>query len=299
MQKFVMDKDLGLQIINSGSLYHYTSVDGLKGIVDGKFWITDSEFLNDRKEFRVASEIFTELVNKNIKDTNIKKKIRKAFAKEISLLQGNNQPPEDRCFVLSCSLDCDSMLMWSEYSDFMGYCMEFDAKVLRKVFDKRITYQGKVVYKHDEQIKLLSNYIDNVMFTEDFDERCVRSWEELEKSNKQQMEFFIGNVAIVCFLYNMFFKYECFEQEHEYRFVIYGLPKGIINPPAIENSFRTKGNAIVPFIKLKLPDNIGLKRVIIGPINTIDITEKGLKVYFDYKGLKVKIGRSKAPIRYK
>lgn len=66
MQTFVKQEDSNIPIISRGSLYHYTSVDGLKGIVDGEFWITDSGFLNDTKEFHVASDIFIELVGKKI-----------------------------------------------------------------------------------------------------------------------------------------------------------------------------------------------------------------------------------------
>ncbi|SCY74140.1 DUF2971 domain-containing protein [Butyrivibrio sp. INlla14] len=298
MQKFVKQEDLTIPIIKSGSLFHYTSVDGLKGIVDGEFWITDREFLNDTKEFHVASKVFKELVKKNIKDRGVRNSIYKAFDKELGTLQGEKLLPKDRCYVLSCSLDCDSILMWSEYSNFMGYCMEFDAKQFMKAFDDRITFQGKVVYSHDEQIKIVSDYIEHEMFSEDFDERTAHSWDELEKSDASKVDFFIKHVANVCFLYNMFFKYECFKQEHEYRFVIYGPPEGIINPPIIETSFRTKDNSIIPFVKMKLPKDIGLKRVVIGPINKSDISEKGLKVYFNQKELKVKVERSKVPIRY-
>ena len=99
-------------------------------------------------------------------------------------------------------------------------------------------------------------------------------------------------------MYNMFFKCECFEPEHEYRFVIYGMPEGIVNPPEMETCFRTKDNSIIPFIKVKLSEDIGLKRVVIGPINKSDISEKGLRVYFKYKDLKVKVERSKVPLRY-
>lgn len=77
--------------------------------------------------------------------------------------------------------------MWSEYSGFMGYCMEFDAKQLMGAFDDRITFQGKVIYKRREQFKILSDYIENVMFSEDFDERGVRSWEELEHCNPKKI----------------------------------------------------------------------------------------------------------------
>ena len=181
----------------------------------------------------------------------LENRIYKAFSIKYEVLQGEDLLPPDRCYVLSCSLDCDSLVMWSEYSGFMGYCMEFDAKQLMGAFDDRITFQGKVIHKRREQFKILSDYIENVMFSEDFDERGVRSWEELEHCNPKKIDFFVSHIAIACFMYNMFFKCECFEPEHEYGFVIYGMPEGIVNPPEMETCFRTKENSIISFIKSK------------------------------------------------
>lgn len=39
-------------------LYHYTSAEGLQGILGGEFWITESRFLNDITEFHIATDVF-------------------------------------------------------------------------------------------------------------------------------------------------------------------------------------------------------------------------------------------------
>lgn len=55
------------QLTRGQKLYHYTSATGLKGICEGEFWITERAFLNDVKEFQVATQLFCEIVDKHIK----------------------------------------------------------------------------------------------------------------------------------------------------------------------------------------------------------------------------------------
>ena len=299
MDKEFIDEYLKIPDIKHGKIYHYTSAEGLRGILNGELWITDSEFLNDKMEFKLGNEVFYEIIRKHISDKNALKRIYRAFKKEMAIPMGkSNYAFDDRCFVLSCSTACDSMLMWSEYSGFIGYCMEFNIADFRKQFDERFTFRGKVVYKREEQIGILTDYIENVMFSDDFDERCAGSWDELAKCDDSTLDFFITNVGVACFLCNMFFKNECFEQEQEYRFVIYGVGKRINNTSEIITDFRVKNETIIPFIRMPITNDLGLKRVIVGPINHSDISVKGVKALCGFKNISAKVVNSEVPIRY-
>lgn len=45
-------------------LYHYTSIDGLKGILDSRcLWASQIHFLNDTKEFNYSFDILMELIS--------------------------------------------------------------------------------------------------------------------------------------------------------------------------------------------------------------------------------------------
>ena len=48
------------------TLFHYTSAEGLLGILGGEFWITESQFLNDVTEFHVATDVLMEVLERNI-----------------------------------------------------------------------------------------------------------------------------------------------------------------------------------------------------------------------------------------
>ena len=65
-------------------------------------------------------------------------------------------------YVISFCTSGDSLLMWSEYSDFMGYCMEFEYGKLKETFQEHcgndcMLFDGKVIYDHDEQTELLED----------------------------------------------------------------------------------------------------------------------------------------------
>ena len=62
-----MAEDIKISKLNSGDkLYHYTSAEGLMGISNGEIWITEKSFLNDSTEFRIANEVFYDIIDEKI-----------------------------------------------------------------------------------------------------------------------------------------------------------------------------------------------------------------------------------------
>lgn len=137
-----IDDTLLIPVLSSGDkIYHYTTVEGLMGICNGEFWVTERGFLNDYMEFQIATDILEEVLDKHMSDKGKYAQIVKAIRDEVVRLQAPGLRPDDvvaYCgdYVISFSLDWDSPLMWSEYSDFTGYCMEFDFERLLKSFPK-------------------------------------------------------------------------------------------------------------------------------------------------------------------
>ena len=121
-----IDDELLIEILGKGDkLYHYTSAKGLKGICDGEFWITERGFLNDTMEFHVATDIFCEVIANHISDTTLCNKIQESVREEVNQSQEPRLDAEDKVaytgdYVISFSLDYDSPLLWSSYSDYVG-----------------------------------------------------------------------------------------------------------------------------------------------------------------------------------
>ena len=162
------------QLNNNDRLFHYTSAAGVKGITDGEFWITESHFLNDSTEFTIGTDICMEILEKHMRNPR-----RLLYAKDLLMEQMRKYYREEQedtvsgsaegSYVISFCTSGDSLLMWSEYSDFMGYCMEFEYGKLKETFQEHCgndstLFDGKVIYDHDEQIELLEDTIESISF---------------------------------------------------------------------------------------------------------------------------------------
>lgn len=145
-----IDEHLLIPVLEQGEkLYHYTSAAGFHGICNGEFWITESGFLNDFTEFHVATDIFCEVIDNHVHNKQTCDAIKTKVITEIDRLNRCPKIGESVAYggdyVISFSLDYDSTLMWSEYSDFLGYCLKFDFEKLFNSFDKKsIIQHGQV-----------------------------------------------------------------------------------------------------------------------------------------------------------
>ena len=305
-EEHIIDNVLIIPVLSKGDkLYHYTSGEGLKGICEGEFWATERSFLNDYTEFQVATDIFIEILEKHMNNQRIFTKLKEKIFKELDRLQTPSLNKSDQAayagdYVISFSLDSDSPLMWSEYSDFTGYCMEFDFFELWTAFNKfPFNMHGKVIYEHDEQIRLVENSIEYMMNQyEELD--YLDGWDDLDKMSNEEIDGFVSLMAMVITGYNMFFKLPCFEGENEYRFVISRIHDGGICKPEdrVPVYFRLKNGVLIPYVKEKIQDVNSLKRVLVGAKNGSDIAAIGLKHFFRSKGLYVDVEKSQMPLRY-
>lgn len=103
--------------------------------------------------------------------------------------------------------------------------------------------------------------------------------------------------------YLQFIKRFCFEQEHEYRMVIY-VPDECLS--ALKNEgiykFRISNGIMIPYLELNF-DLDAVKSITISPTIQIDIVEDSLKDYLKFCGIKCDdyskiIKRSKIPVRF-
>lgn len=208
-------------------------------------------------------------------------------------------------YVISFCTSGDSLLMWSEYSDFMGYCMEFEYGKLKETFQEHCgndstLFDGKVIYDHDEQIELLEDTIERLLLSDGEDYKTIYGWDDLDSAEEEDVKLFVDHISVICLLYNMFFKKECFAQEQEYRMVFLCVHKREHQVPenSIPVEYRIKDEVFIPFIRMKLGDISCLKSVCVGTKNTSDLAVKGLRHYFGSRNLEVHVRKSEIPLRY-
>ncbi|MGX9291016.1 DUF2971 domain-containing protein [Bacillus sp. A015] len=275
-------------------LYHYTSVYGLEGIMDGKeVWVSHTDFLNDKTERLYSENILLDLIEKKIKaelSDELKEhpnvnalldKIKESFQKKFA-----------PTFVLSLSTNKDSNLLWSNYSKDDGYNIKFDPEFLRfseyiqedDNLGEAVVFKSKVIYDEEKHIVALSELAD--IYVEHFLFNHEQSAEEYEIN--------LVNMHIAFQVMASFFKDSCFQQEEEWRIVLFTKTKGIPIKHRIMNG------AFIPYVKLSFNKNV-IRGITIGPKNKMDISEEGLKSFLTtntYDLKRIEINRSKIPYRY-
>jgi len=290
--------------IKFNNIFHYSNTKSLFNILEKEeLWITRYDFLNDKSE----GHYFWNLLFEIIKNEKIDSKFIKLLHQSIEFNKKINTYPIDSSewdfFILSLSINPDSLTLWSNYSNNDGYCIGFNSSnVIKSIikFNKeqnkklekdinvilnidKIEY-GKVIYDKNEQIKIINDEL------KDF-----KKEDKLTNDEK----FLVLAVTFIerMRLYSFFFKNNLFKQEEEFR-IVFSISKK--NNEFI--NYRDRGSLVIPFIILKL-DNIiktnYIELIKIGPKNKEEICKLGLKKYLEKKKMNnVVIENSEIPLRY-
>ncbi len=109
-------------------IYHYTSSDGLKGIIDSKIMkVSHCDFLNDETEIKYFSTIFDEAITSliyTITDVAEKEAICNLKTEYQSYFAERQQIAD--IFIASLSKKRDSLSLWAMYTQNIGHSMEIN-----------------------------------------------------------------------------------------------------------------------------------------------------------------------------
>lgn len=310
--------ELSLDIYMEGSndtnyeKYHYTSITGLKGILDSNtFWFTHFKYLNDKSEREDIYDLYKKCCEslKNEGDTCFVK-----FIDEISNLDFETnsfnffiddaekyyikkEPVE--IFVLSCSENRDSLAMWNYYSKNelnKGYNLGFNPNIFPSSINRNRTnyihmMSGKVEYNDENKEEYLKNNILKVY--------------EIFKRKAATIEQVIDFIKHMVNRKSLLFKSTHFEHENEYRFIL-TVSKKILNKenicenPEIKYHFREVNNIFTPYLVVPFEIECGFNPTIcIGPLIDKELARSGLCDFLRTKeGERPFVTHSSIPIRY-
>ena len=307
-------------------LWHYTSGDGLFGIIrnntldHGKlhFWFTRSDCLNDTSEGNHILDLYktvcTTLCNEHIINDEFYELIKDL---EISAHQFINYPvpPEDgvthssvmnctpcHAFICCFSLKEDSLDMWRYYSKGNGgyglKCapflfdkykeFEYSDYDNKAVFSKMRAY--KVIYEDSKKLSILREMILDTF-------SAYQNSADPREINIRNAKGFIERALKIL---QFQFKHECYASEQEYRFVFYrpyDKPNDLQNelPPV---KFRLQNGMIVPYIDLVIENGeCFLDEVLISPYINGDFVVETTHEYLGECGFSCETRRSILPVR--
>ena len=113
-----------------GSIYHYTSADGISGIIDShEIWMSNTTFMNDTTELKMLQNAKAIFKDNDFANDAVRREWRETL--ERKRFNGNRQTDY---YMASFSRKKDLLEQWRTYGNF---CIGFDAKKLavkRRVF---------------------------------------------------------------------------------------------------------------------------------------------------------------------
>jgi len=152
------------------SLYHYTTFEGLLGIIDSEeLWMTDLKFLDDPSEILHGHTIIRGVINSLKEENNEKNTFSDNEIDALSFLEGKYEDPFV-CPVYSVSFceEKDLRSQWKGYSKGETGCsIEFNVNEVRnnKIQDKVRPLLGKVLYKNDDKEDAVKKLIESMIKT--------------------------------------------------------------------------------------------------------------------------------------
>lgn len=290
-----------------GTIYHYTSPEGLKGIFDtSSLFATDMYFLNDSSEGMYVISLIEDNIDRLCKGDE---ELKKCVERELGLIKlGKWQEPIHN-YIISFSQNGDSLEMWNYYTkgnSIQGYNIGFDVdklasciqieilddsgnQVMRDKDNHLVLFQGKVIYDKDKQMTIIEKIFETF-------------YQKYIESNDKNILDSVAHYSVYKTIdYGIFFKSKEFSIEEEYRFIYAthllkdNSKKGI---PCKEN-FRINNGGLVPYQNC-LFDMGSVSEVTFSPSLYNEMTEAGLNRLLDQCGImnQDRIKKSKIPLRF-
>jgi Protein of unknown function (DUF2971) len=246
-------------------LYHYTSQEGLLGILSTKtIWATDLYYLNDVTEFKHAMG----LVNEELKDFGRKFDIPSStIAKTLRWLAGESD--QRHVYVSSLSEDGNQLSQWKLYgSNYRGFSLGFDFSELEHNQKEGMYFIQQCFYDREEYKQIIRDYLGSVLSQL----RLRKNAPDIQAT----VRYFARNFRNFV-LQNASCQKDCsFSPEREWRLVRHFHP---FDAEGVE--FRPSAFSLIPYERIKLPEKgkgISVRRIYIGPALHQELARRSLEL---------------------
>ncbi|MCQ2386931.1 MAG: DUF2971 domain-containing protein [Clostridia bacterium] len=282
---------------DKNSIYHYTSVEGLIGIItSGKIRFTEYSYLNDSTEGDYIFSVLKSMLNNKISyDKEFKDKIVEHIDKNDYY---DVYPDKDMKYFISCfSLNSDSLPMWNYYSKTQGYNINFDFYDIKQEIKKiHIKYYPNVffesytvLYETEIQKEFLIEHLNYVYDV----------WK------KEKSDFIISFMLNYLNSIKFAFKHPAFQQEQEVRFV-YKVKKDFFESEIAkwgeESLIKVKNDYRIIFSEVPVIDvpfdKKFIQKICLSPLNKSEQARESLDSFLKRYGYNAKIEISKIPLKY-
>jgi hypothetical protein len=260
-------------------LYHYTSLEGLLGIISSQpqsIWATNILYLNDASELNYALKLLKKQIRNFQKvPVNVFAPGGMFFQILMELIEGKNFIPTGPLGYYVCSFSQEEDLL----SQWRGYCpkgtgvsLGFKFSKLKECAQRSGFLIKRCIYKENKQLDQLRKFINS---TSD----QIKSIMTEEKDKKLLLDFILKFMKLA-----PIFKHPKFEAEREWR-IIAGLKSEVTK----SIKFRPGQSMIVPYIEIPLPregENLYINKIVIGPTHEQNLSKASIEYLLRSKNVK-------------
>lgn len=274
--------------------WHYTSLSGIKGIVDSKtIYATDARFLNDASELNHLRDLLTYEINQRLRNHPPSERMLLQLKEWISHRVGSG----GILFIASFSANGNLLSQWRGYCPSgKGVCIAFDPHELVSASrDQQFTI-GKCIYAWDQKTQILSSLLDEIEalairmgeVTDTGKRHPLNSYHDVFESIEDDL------LRVACL-----FKDPAFREEEEWRIV----SPVVSNYVEAEIEYREGISMLVPFIRFQLPkgddEKVHLFQVMVGPTPNPDQSITSLSRFLSKYASRATLSVSTSEIPYR
>ena len=257
-----------------GFLYHYTSIENFKGIVDSQeIWATASDFLlNDPTEITIAKSIASKIFEERKKDFSGKKK--ELYEKCKTIIESSDTGKEYQ-FICSFTEEGDLLSQWRAYCPQGGVSVGF--------FVPKIS-------QNDQYLEIKNSSLHNDYYVhENYIYKCIYDTQEQKQKINDLLDFLIEhadvgkgqligffNIMIQTFSYS--FKHKSFEEEREWRLCCFAFSD------EKQIKYRVKNSMLIPYLPFRIVDKENhsiISRIIVGPSRNKETLKSSILSYLN------------------
>jgi hypothetical protein len=253
-------------------LYHYTSEDGLLGILESKsIWASKVQYLNDEQEFKLGLDRAKEVLDEQLKDNpgSVKKRLLDKLLMDLKGIERTN------VCVCSFSAEGDLLSQWRGYCpQGTGYSIGFDSGKLLDLARNHNFLLAPCQYDLDSQKTIVVDSI-NQGTKQVLDCSANPEDAEIKKASWRMIRV----LAVIA----GFLKHDSFSEEKEWRLV-----SKMIDNRVPEFGYRKGQSFIIPYFRFGLvaePNEWPIKTVIVGPTPHKDLAADSAFQLLSSKGI--------------
>jgi hypothetical protein len=254
------------------TLYHYTGVGALLGIVDIRtLWASHVYYLSDSKEILHACAVLSEVLAHKADDYHGEER---EFITQFRQWLSTFHTVPYHLFIFSLSEEKSLLSQWRSYTPHgKGVSLGLSPSTLNELLRKSQFRIAKCIYEQRGHVELAFGLVNKMMET--FRQRLPTLDTSQQHSSQKYhgfLEEFRGELLPVLSI----IKHSAFEEECEWRIVSRYFPKYTVP----EVKFREGASMLMPYIEIDLPaDGLLFDEVILGPTEHNNLSLSALSTY--------------------